>query len=326
MRVLSVQSHVAHGYVGGKAAVFPLQTQGWEVDNVNTVNFSNHTGYGSYKGAALEASDLAAILRGLDEIRVRYDAVLSGYIPNAELIEQVAKYVKRAKIHNRDLVYLFDPVMGDEGLLYVSESCVERYRQLLREDIVDIITPNQYELELLCGFSVRSPADVARAVKTLHTDFGIKYVVVSSLDCDADYLCCAVSSHTDSAINQFRIPVIKSYFTGVGDLFSALLLDKFYPYIHAENGTLATLTDAVNAALTITQKVLHLTHEMGIQSHRLATGVTLHPETSDESDPVGTINDASTMKHFELKIIQARDFYSILNGTFVPSRLSTKIA
>lgn len=63
-RVLSIQSHVAFGYVGGKAAVFPLQCLGYDVDVsiqqftrslrfrtnksawqvVNTVNFSNHTG------------------------------------------------------------------------------------------------------------------------------------------------------------------------------------------------------------------------------------------------------------------------------------------
>lgn len=31
-RILSIQSHVAFGYVGGKAAVFPLQLLGYDVD------------------------------------------------------------------------------------------------------------------------------------------------------------------------------------------------------------------------------------------------------------------------------------------------------
>ena len=31
-RVLSIQSHVVFGYVGGKAAVFPLQCLGYDVD------------------------------------------------------------------------------------------------------------------------------------------------------------------------------------------------------------------------------------------------------------------------------------------------------
>lgn len=34
-RVLSIQSHVVHGYVGNKSAVFPLQLLGLDVDPVN---------------------------------------------------------------------------------------------------------------------------------------------------------------------------------------------------------------------------------------------------------------------------------------------------
>ena len=60
-RVLSIQSHVVSGYVGNKSAAFPLQVQilnicsfilikyiqllGFEVDTINSVQFSNHTGY-----------------------------------------------------------------------------------------------------------------------------------------------------------------------------------------------------------------------------------------------------------------------------------------
>ena len=39
-RVLSIQSHVAYGYVGGRAATFPLQLLGWDVDVVNTVKYA----------------------------------------------------------------------------------------------------------------------------------------------------------------------------------------------------------------------------------------------------------------------------------------------
>ncbi len=43
-KILSIQSHVVAGYVGNKSAVFPLQLLGFDVDFVNTVHFSNHTG------------------------------------------------------------------------------------------------------------------------------------------------------------------------------------------------------------------------------------------------------------------------------------------
>ena len=53
MNILSIQSAVAYGHVGNSAAVFPLQRIGHEVWPVHTVNFSNHTGYGAWKGPVL---------------------------------------------------------------------------------------------------------------------------------------------------------------------------------------------------------------------------------------------------------------------------------
>ena len=50
MNILSIQSHVAYGHAGNAAAVFPMQRLGHEVWPVNTVQFSNHTGYGAWKG------------------------------------------------------------------------------------------------------------------------------------------------------------------------------------------------------------------------------------------------------------------------------------
>jgi pyridoxine kinase len=42
MSVMSIQSHVAYGYVSNKVATFPLQSMGLDVWPVNTVQFSNH--------------------------------------------------------------------------------------------------------------------------------------------------------------------------------------------------------------------------------------------------------------------------------------------
>ena len=51
--VLSVQSWVACGNVGNCAALFPLQRLGVETWSLNTVAFSNHTGYGKWRGGAV---------------------------------------------------------------------------------------------------------------------------------------------------------------------------------------------------------------------------------------------------------------------------------
>ena len=58
MKILSIQSSVAYGHVGNSAAVFPLQRLGHEVWPVLTVHFSNHTGYGAWRGPLLAPDDV----------------------------------------------------------------------------------------------------------------------------------------------------------------------------------------------------------------------------------------------------------------------------
>ena len=68
--MLSIQSHVVHGYVGNRSAVFPLQRLGFEVDFVNSVQFSNHTGYPSFKGAVMDGQQLGEVMAGLEANRL----------------------------------------------------------------------------------------------------------------------------------------------------------------------------------------------------------------------------------------------------------------
>lgn len=307
--VLSVQSHVTHGYVGGKAATFPLQCLGWDVDNINTVNFSNHTGYGFVKGSAISTEDMSALFKGLVDINCNYQAVVLGYIPSADLIDILAANIARMKVDNPDLLYLCDPVMGDQGQLYVDDSCVEAYRRLLEAANVDIITPNHFELELLCGFKIDSLDSLREAVAHAHIKYKVKHVVVSSLSGeisvaskpDPNSLYCALSSHHDDTINVFRIPVIKSYFTGVGDMFTALLLDK---YLSSPDD----MPKAVNQVLTIMSKVLHMTHTLGLREYCEYKKIDLPRDSALESK----MNDADSMQFFELRVIQARDYYGYL--------------
>ena len=63
--ILSIQSSVAYGHVGNSAATFPLMRLGVEVWPVVTVHFSNHTGYGAWRGPLLSATDIADVVRGI---------------------------------------------------------------------------------------------------------------------------------------------------------------------------------------------------------------------------------------------------------------------
>lgn len=153
MKVLSIQSAVAYGHVGNSAAVFPLQRIGVEVLPVYTVNFSNHTGYGAWRGPMIDPTDVREVLTGIEERGVfgEIDAVLSGYQGGEGIGDVIIDAVARVKAANPDAVYACDPVMGNaKSGCFVAPAIPI----LLREKVVpaaDIITPNQFELGFLTG-------------------------------------------------------------------------------------------------------------------------------------------------------------------------------
>ena len=102
MRFLSLQSHVAYGYVGNRAATFPLQRLGHEVWAVNTVEFSNHTGYGAWRGRTAPADQVADIVHGIEALGLlsRCDALLTGYVGDAALGDVVLDTARKVRAAN----------------------------------------------------------------------------------------------------------------------------------------------------------------------------------------------------------------------------------
>ncbi|KAK7168734.1 hypothetical protein R3I93_004896 [Phoxinus phoxinus] len=233
-RVLSVQSHVVRGYVGNKSASFPLQVLGFEVDTINSVQFSNHTGYEHWKGQVMTADELHVLYEGIKLNNVNhYDYVLTGYSRDDSFLETVVNIVQELKRENPSLVYVCDPVLGDNGAMYVPENLVPIYRDKV-VPAADIITPNQFEAELLTGRSINSEKDAVEVMNLLHS-MGPDTVVITSSDLPSplgDQYLVALGSQkrvrADGTMvtQQIRmdIPRVDAVFVGTGDLFAAMLL------------------------------------------------------------------------------------------------------
>lgn len=132
-RVLSIQSHTVQGYVGNKSAVFPLQLLGYDVDPINSVQFSNHTGYPSFKGQVLNGQQLWDLIEGLEaNDLLYYTHLLTGYIGSVSFLNTVLDVVSKLRSINPKLTYVCDPVLGDEGKLYVPQELVTVYRERVR--------------------------------------------------------------------------------------------------------------------------------------------------------------------------------------------------
>ncbi|MEP9353913.1 pyridoxal kinase PdxY [Xanthobacter sp. KR7-65] len=182
MNILSIQSHVAYGHVGNASAVFPLQRLGVEVWPINTVQFSNHTGYGAWRGQVFEASAIGELVAGMAERGVleRCDGVLSGYMGSADIGSAILDAVAQVRAANRYATYCCDPVIGDVGRGIFVRPGIPEFMRDKAVPAADVITPNQFELELLSGLTCVSITDAIAACDLLHKR-GPKVILVTSL-------------------------------------------------------------------------------------------------------------------------------------------------
>jgi pyridoxine kinase len=182
MNVLSIQSHVAYGHVGNASAVFPMQRLGVEVWPIHTVQFSNHTGYGSWKGRVFDGPAIEELVEGIAERGVleRCDGVLSGYMGSADIGTAILGAVARVRALNPDALYCCDPVIGDVGRGVFVRPGIPEFMRDQALPAADIITPNQFELDYLSGLTTDSLSSVKRGISTMH-ELGPKAVLVTSV-------------------------------------------------------------------------------------------------------------------------------------------------
>lgn len=256
--VLSIQSHVVYGYAGNKAAVFPMQLLGVDTWALNTVQFSNHTQYGKWKGMVIPKEQIGEITQGIAEIDALHecDAILSGYIGAAEQGAEILAAVEKIKVLNPNAIYFCDPVMGhpDKGCI-VAPGVAE----FLRDQAVakaDILAPNLVELRELTGLSVENFEQALTAIQALLAK-GVKKVLVKHLSRvgkDPSQFEMVLANeegiwHISRPLHAFKAkdPV------GVGDLTSGIFL------AHLLNGksdldAFELTANAVNDVMGITQQ------------------------------------------------------------------------
>ncbi len=227
--ILSIQSSVAYGHVGNSAATFPLMRLGIQVWPVITVHFSNHTGYGAWRGPLLAASDVADVIQGIDERGVlgSVDAVLSGYQGAESVGAEVLKSVALVKQRNPAAIYCCDPVMGDVGRGFFVRPGIPEF---MRDQVVpaaQIVTPNHFELDFLTGRETTSLSEVLEAADALR-EMGPKVVVVTSAVIEGtDPQTLTMLAVSSAGAWQVTTPRLERTFTGSGDLTTAVFLAQY---------------------------------------------------------------------------------------------------
>eukprot|EP01071_Lankesteria_metandrocarpae_P008272 Lankesteria_metandrocarpae@DN4920_c1_g1_i1.p2 len=281
-RVLSVQSHVVRGYVGNKSSVFPLQVQGFQVDQINSVHYASMY---VHEGPVLQPAELEAVLRGLlvtcfmprgsgtvganiscneedlQKVITDHDYILTGYVGDGQFLKVMKNFIQNQKKLRTDqgkpqLKWICDPVMGDNGHLYVSDCVRKQYTEII--ELADVVTPNHHELQWLCGHDATCDfervEDVLKLCEHVHS-MGPRVVVVTSvpLKRDSRHLYLVGSEKIEGGgRSTFKIRFRRRevvYLGGTGDLMAAMLLSS----LHRKEWD---LKKACEEALTTVQAVM----------------------------------------------------------------------
>ncbi|KAK2591504.1 putative pyridoxal kinase [Conoideocrella luteorostrata] len=320
-RVLAVASHVVSGYVGNKIAVFTLQSLGYDVAALNTVQFS----YRQWTGTKATAQDITDLYNGLRQSYLDdFDMMLSGYVPGAEAVVAVGKIAKELKENNKDspsnFFWVLDPVMGDNGKIYVAEDVVPAYKGLI--EYADLILPNQFEAELLSEVKIVGMDSLKAAIETLHDKYRIPHVIITSVNFSPSgqsmshlsVIGSSMTSNGKTRLFQITFPSIDSYFCGTGDMFGALITARMREAVQDVAGLInqaSWLSDDSVTAIELplaraTEKVLASMHEVlrktrdGMQSVAERTRATL----TEEERATGKGEQQIKSKASELRLVQ----------------------
>ncbi|KAL4753611.1 hypothetical protein BDW72DRAFT_190824 [Aspergillus terricola var. indicus] len=253
-RVLAIASHVVYGHVGNKMATLVMQSLGCDVAALNTVHFSNHTGYRQFKGTRATADEIRNLYEGLCMNNLTdFDVMLSGYAPSAAAVEAVGSIGKDLKRKAADrpgsFFWVLDPVMGDQGRLYVNDDVVPAYKNIIQH--ADLILPNQFEAEVLSGIQITSLETLAKAITALHETYNIPHVVITSVQLSkllpspenpspdsTQNLLTIIGSTTLSTgkprLFRIDVPAIDCFFSGTGDMFAALTVARLREAVFAD--------------------------------------------------------------------------------------------
>ncbi|KAG8836028.1 putative pyridoxal kinase [Serendipita sp. 399] len=264
--------------------------------------------------------------------------IRTGYTPNAECLSAIVALIQKLRSRNSNLIYLLDPVLGDNGRLYVAEDVIPLYRTLLSS--ATIITPNWFEVETLVGFELKSRATLQLAISTLHRQYGVPHVVISSIPItsqraawlpetfhgktfdlakeDVAYapegLLCLSSSLDGSEepiVHAAAIGQIAGYYAGVGDLFSATVLGYYDPdgiSSEQEAAGATPLSVAVDKAIKTTHAILRKT----AKASTVVPGAAEDGFTDEELDGKDENRRPRRMKARELRLVGSVDI--ILGG------------
>ncbi len=252
-KVLAISSQTVFGPVGNSAAVPALQAEGHEVLALPTILLSFHPGHGAPSGQRTPAPLMQEMIEKLEKLGAlkNCNAVMTGYFADAGQVKVVAQAIAHIKKQNSNCVVLVDPVIGDDGALYVSQTVAEAIRHHL-VPLATIATPNAFELSWLTGKDVSDEKSATEAASHL----GLAETLITSVLSGDELATLLVAEGHKQLYKAKRLAQVPH---GTGDFLSGLYLAHRLKHLPAEafHRAMAQLEAAI--ARSSGSSVLHIT-------------------------------------------------------------------
>ncbi len=183
-KILSIQSAVTFGFVGNNVAAPVITHLGHQPLLLNTVTLAVHPGYGLIAGGPMPNSTFDAILGALPSLGnlKNIGTIITGYLGAFAQVNTISQFIETWQLDQRLGSYILDPVLGDNGRIYVDKKLVTA----LHDDLLPLanfVTPNQFELELLSGQTVRDvPSADEAAYKILDQYPNLRGILITGIN------------------------------------------------------------------------------------------------------------------------------------------------
>lgn len=213
--ILSIQSQVTGARVGNSVAAFAMERLGVRVLAAPSVILGCRPDLGPPGGGPVSADVLGSVLEGLAGSGVLgdIDAVLTGYLGESDQVAPILDIVERIKRANPKAVFVCDPVLGDDGKIYVSEDLADAVLNGLAPH-ADWLAPNAFELGVMTGRKIDTLEDARDAARR----FG-KPMLISSIRSATGIGNLYAAPGADWFCETARLPRAPK---GTGDLLTAL--------------------------------------------------------------------------------------------------------
>jgi pyridoxine kinase len=251
-KIACINDFSGYGRCSLSVALPVLSVCGVQCCSIPTAVFSNHTGFESFfKHDFTDCFD--EYTSEWEKLRLHFDAIYSGYLGSKEQVKLVIDFIER--FATPDTLIIVDPVMGDNGKLYISFSkeTANGLRELAR--MADIITPNLTEACFLTDTPFTdSPSEKnLRQIVNRLDPKNKKRTVITGITSEDSIITNYISNKGE--ISEYKSISTAPSRSGTGDLFASIIAAAAVKGI--------AFTDSVAIAADFVKLSTEYSHEAG---------------------------------------------------------------